>query len=124
VNGQACENCRFWVQDRCRRYPPNPGQAQPVSGRLDWCGEWQAKPLEPKPGPKTYVVNADNLGRTGRFYVLSAGSLIEAARSFMDANPQWRIEEIYPKDRPAKNVCSCSSRGRKSCTCAEVFGGE
>jgi hypothetical protein len=53
MNDERCEICRFWkiidsssqslmTPGLCRRYPPSPGEDQPVVKGNIWCGEWKA----------------------------------------------------------------------------------
>ncbi len=45
---ENCNNCKFWFsqnidQGKCKRYPSNSYNEQPVTEKNDWCGEWKSK---------------------------------------------------------------------------------
>lgn len=59
--GPCCENCRFWHENRCRRYPPQiyteedcSFVAFPLTSKYEWCGEWDANTLTKLYIEKTY----------------------------------------------------------------------
>lgn len=55
MDGKTCETCRFYNQGYCKRFPPvipplgSDGRDYnrwPVVSTHEWCGEWDAKPVE------------------------------------------------------------------------------
>lgn len=61
----SCENCRFFLNKRCHRYPPqlwcsteqdncSYSTAFPEVEKDDWCGEWRSNALSRYFVEKTY----------------------------------------------------------------------
>ena len=43
---EKCETCKFWQDQKCKRYPPEVnagGEFQPSTSPTDFCGEYQPR---------------------------------------------------------------------------------